>query len=44
MPVIPMTPLYEIEKAIERATGGFDTATMVRSLIEDATGRMLGKV
>jgi hypothetical protein len=44
MSVIPRTPLYETEKAIERATRGFDTAAMVRSLVEDTTGRILGKV
>ena len=43
-PVIAMTPIYEIEKAIERATRGFDTAAMVRMLVEGATGRLLGKV
>ena len=44
MPPIPFTPIYEIEKAIERATRGFDTAAMVRSLVENAAVRMLGKV
>ena len=44
IPVIAMTPLYEIEKAIDRATRGIDAAAIVRSLVEDATGRLLGRV
>jgi hypothetical protein len=41
---IAMTPIYEIEKAIERATNGLDSGSIVRSLVEDATGRLLGRV
>jgi hypothetical protein len=44
IPVIAMTPLYEIEKAIERATKSLDAGAIVRSLVEDAAGRLLGKV
>jgi hypothetical protein len=44
IPVIPMTPLYEIENAIERATKGFDTAGIVRTLVEDATYQLLGRI
>jgi hypothetical protein len=39
---IPYTPLYEIEKAIERATRNVDPAAIVRSLVADATGRLTG--
>jgi hypothetical protein len=44
LPVIAMTPIYEIEKAIERATRGFDTEAIVRELVANATGRMMRKV
>jgi hypothetical protein len=43
-PVIAMTPIYEIEKAIERATRVIDAGAIVRSLVEDANGRLLRKV
>jgi hypothetical protein len=44
IPVIPMTPLYEIENAIERATQALDAGANVRSLVEDTTYRLLGRV
>jgi hypothetical protein len=43
-PVIGMTPIYEIEKAIERATRALDPAEISRSLISGATDRLLGRV
>jgi hypothetical protein len=44
VPPIPFTPLYEIVKAIERATKGLDPTAIVRSLAEEATCRLLGRV
>jgi hypothetical protein len=42
--VIAITPIYEIEKAIERATMILDPTAIVRSFVEDATRRLLGRV
>jgi hypothetical protein len=44
VPPIAFTPLYEIEKAIERATRNVDAGAIVRALVAEASERVIGRI